>query len=150
MVGAVQISEARTLDHDGIRALLRSAGLNGDSVFEGDSTIIVAKVGDADLVGVAGIAWHEPDALLRSVAVADSARGLGIGAKLVRSALDAMRQRGTGCAYLLTNDADAYFARYGFKPVDRADVAGPITTNPQFVTECPVSAIVMQLRLVGH
>lgn len=150
MVGSVHITTAVASDHDAIRGLLQTVGLNADSIFEGDTTIIVAKGGEGDVIGVAGIAWHAPDALLRSVAVAHAARGLGVGASLVVAAVDAMRRRGTSGAYLLTNDADAYFARHGFERVERDDVAGPITTNPQFATECPVSAIVMQLNVADR
>src|SRR2546430_13876525 len=85
------------------------------------ATTLVAR--DAsELVGTAALELYGSAALLRSVAVATRLRGRGLGQALTHAALELARRRGARTVYLLTETAGAFFPRFGFKPIARADV----------------------------
>ncbi|HKO69360.1 MAG TPA: N-acetyltransferase [Bradyrhizobium sp.] len=72
--------------------------------------------------------WHVnaggvPALLLGPLAVDPACRGLGIGAALVRHALEAARARGHG-AVILLGDAP-YYGRFGFSPCKAAELTLP-------------------------
>jgi amino-acid N-acetyltransferase len=100
-------------------------------------------------VGSAAVELHGPHALLRSVAVDGGHRGGGLGRRLTREALELARSRGASEAFLLTETADAFFARLGFGPIERPAVPEPVRGSVEFVSACPASARVMSADLRG-
>ena len=74
------------------------------------------------LVGTAGLERYGDTALLRSVAVASTERGQGLGQALVRQALAHATSLGLRQVVLLTTTAADFFPRFGFQPINRAGV----------------------------
>lgn len=98
-----------------------------------------------------GVAWGGvglgDDALLRSVVVLPRARGGGHGAAIVEALAGHARDSGTRRLWLLTTDADAFFARLGWRRVERSAAPAPIATSRQFSELCPSSAALMMRGL---
>jgi len=85
--------------------------------------------------------------LLRSVAVALPARGLGLGARLVERLLVTAREEGLANVTLLTTTAADYFPRFGFCVIARDETPPPVRDSLEFREACPDTATVMTLAL---
>lgn len=101
------------------------------------------------LLAVGGIEVLGAEALLRSVAVHPSVQGKGLGKKIVSSLEDEARDLGIGDLYLLTDTADAYFARLGYEQLPRAEAPAAIAGSTQFARLCPASARLMRKHVGG-
>lgn len=110
----------------------------------------VVATDDAQIVGCAGVEDHTGVGLLRSVAVAPSQRGQGLGARLVADRLAYARARGLTAVWLLTTDASDYFTRLGFVAAPRDAAPPEIRRSSLFVECCPASAICMVHRFVDR
>jgi amino-acid N-acetyltransferase len=143
----VTIRSARGADLDAIRALLAASALPVDGLDEqfGDG-YAVAVSGEA-IVGVEGIEVYGHHGLLRSAAIAPTWRGQGLGDALTRDRIAWSRRHGLAALYLLTDTADAYFPRFGFKAVSRDLAPDGIRASREFASACPASAIFMYLPL---
>jgi arsenate reductase (thioredoxin) len=108
--------------------------------------VFVARQGGR-LVGTAAIEIYGREALLRSVAVDARLRGTGLGQRLTRAALERARQGGVARVFLLTETAAAFFPRFGFSDIERAQVPDSIRGSVEFASACPASARVMVLAL---
>ena len=106
--GEIAISGATAADLPVIRQLLITNNLPTSGIDDHWKTFIVARDGDA-IVGCGGSEAYKFAALIRSVAVADSHRGRGIGRRIVRQLLDRLASRGIREFYLLTTTAQPYF-----------------------------------------
>lgn len=153
MIDGVPMSEitiipARAEDLEPIKALLVASGLPTAGVDDHWKTFLVAKDGDA-LVGCGGAEAYQFAALIRSVAVTPEYRKQSIGRKLVRQLLDRLASRGLREFYLLTTDAEAYFRKRGFKPIDRDEVHPQLLSSREFQDACPSSAICMRLVMLA-
>ena len=84
---------------------------------------------------------------MRSVAVAARSRGQRVGEQLTRTALSLARDERAPAAFLLTNTAAQYFPRFGFEPINRADVPDDVRQSVEFVSACCASAVVMRVKL---
>jgi amino-acid N-acetyltransferase len=142
----VIVEPAGEPDLPAVLNLLTVCGLPIDGVKDHISTALVARSG-AGIVGCAALEIYKPAALLRSVAVAQTHRGLGVGDMLVKAILDSARKSGITHIYLLTETAEDYFPRFGFQPTDRSTVPLAVQGSVEFASVCPVTARVMELRL---
>jgi len=140
------IQRATEGDLPEVIALLAEHRLPLDGVVEHVSTMVLARV-DGRVIGVAAVELYADGALLRSVAVASDAQSKGLGHRLTEAALDLARERGIGDVYLLTTTADAFFPRFGFERITRADVPDSVQTSAEFQSACPASAVVMRKRI---
>ncbi|HYF76982.1 MAG TPA: arsenic resistance N-acetyltransferase ArsN2 [Symbiobacteriaceae bacterium] len=131
-----------------IEALLTGAGLPVAGAQEHLEHFVCARQGER-LVGVAGIEVHDDAALLRSVAVADSERGAGLGRHLVQIMLDYARALGLSHVGLLTTTAGDYFPRFGFRTVERSELPAAFQASQEFRGACPDSAVAMLLDLTA-
>jgi len=132
-------------DLPAVLALLEKNGLPKVGL-EGHLGTVLAARRDGRVVGSAAVELYGKVALLRSVAVAKGARGRGLGGRLTRAALRLARRRGVETVYLLTEGAEGYFERFGFRPVSRAEVAEDapaVALSAEFTTACPTSARAM-------
>jgi amino-acid N-acetyltransferase len=128
-----------------VRALLAGAGLPLSGLDSAWATF-VALDGEA-VVGAAALERygpaHEPVFLLRSVVVAPAHRGTSVGRALVTKALslaDDAVESGTAAVGLLTETADGYFDRFGFRPVERAELPAALEASAELVDACPATA----------
>jgi len=97
--------------------------------------------------GVVGLELYPPVALLRSLAVAVSARGRGMGSALLADAERYAREHRVEEIYLLTTTAEPFFARAGYERVERVAVPAAIRDTQEFSSLCPASSAVMRKRL---
>ena len=87
--------------------------------------------------------------LLRSLAVAADRRGGGLATRLVDALEARARTLGIRTLYLLTTTAEAFFARRGYAPADRATVPDAILATEEFRGICPSTAACMAKPLVA-
>jgi len=97
--------------------------------------------------GVVGLELYPPVALLRSLAVAASARGHGIGSALLADAERYAREHQVKEIYLLTTTAERFFARAGYERIERDAAPEAIQETQEFSTLCPASSALMRKRL---
>jgi amino-acid N-acetyltransferase len=139
------IAEGRPSDLDEVLALLTASGLGVDGVPEHITDFLVARA-NGRVVGVAALEDYTAAGLLRSVAVAPDRRGWGLGRYLTHALMGRSRQRGHAALYLLTDTAQAYFERFGFRPVDRSAVWPAVLASAQFQGELCKSSVAMVLE----
>ncbi|MCB9101525.1 MAG: GNAT family N-acetyltransferase [Anaerolineales bacterium] len=123
-------------------SLLAASGLPPEGLSDHLPTALIARDHD-QVIGSAALELYGSSALLRSVAVAPAYQGQGLGQQLTRAAIDLAQQRGVTDLYLLTETAGAFFPKFGFSPIDRADVPTQVKESLEFTTLCPDSALVM-------
>jgi amino-acid N-acetyltransferase len=97
--------------------------------------------------GVVGVELHGRDALLRSLAVEPAARGRGCGRALVARAERHAGEHGAQRIYLLTTSAADFFARLGYKRVEREQAPAGIRETSEFSVLCPASSVLMMKEM---
>ena len=137
------IEPATEYDLPGIRALLSQLHLPLAGVDEHLPTMLVARDG-ARIVGTAALELYADGALLRSVAVEPHRQGRRLGQQLTEAALQLATTHGANSVFLLTTTAERFFPRFGFEPIDRAQVPPSVRESVEFQSACPASAIVMR------
>jgi amino-acid N-acetyltransferase len=143
MARDTSIEDATAADRAEVFALLETEGLPAAGLQEHFDTAVVARQGGR-VVGSAALEIYDDGALLRSVAVARSVRGTGVGVRLTEEALARARARGLPAVYLLTTTAQDFFPRFGFSPITRDAVPDSVKDSVEFRSACPASAIVMR------
>lgn len=128
------------------RALLSACGLTSDDIQPSDLEHFFGCGAEESPAGVVGLEFFGDVALLRSLAVAESARGLGCGKGLVSRAESYALDQGAAAIYLLTETADTLFSRLGYRLIDRASAPAAIRETSQFSSLCPASARLMVKR----
>lgn len=146
-VSQIVIVPAGEGDVSAIKELLTSASLPTAGVDEHWQTFLVAR--DADrLIACGGAEAYPTAALIRSIAVDPAYRSHGLGRRLVRQLLDRLASRGLREFYLLTTTAEGYFARRGFKTIDRDEVHPQLLASRELQDACPASATCMRLVML--
>ena len=145
-MNAASVRPARQRDLPRISALLESADLPTLGVAEHLETFLVAENGQ-EIIGSIGLEVYGDTALLRSAVVDEQRRGSGIGSLLYRRLIDRARALQVRKLILLTNTAEEYFRRKGFRKIDQNTVTGPITKSVEFSGACPSHAACMELVL---
>ena len=125
---------------------LRAAGLPTEDLAEPGQAFYAFHDADRTLVGFGGYQLADGDALLRSIVVVPSQRRRGHGSAILAEVL-AHAADDAHTAWLLTMDADGFFARHAFARKERAEAPPAIAAAPQFTSICPASAVLMCRRL---
>lgn len=139
---SLEIRPARSADLPAMEGLLRASHLPVEGVGEELPHFLTAWQ-DGRLAGMVGLEVHDGFGLLRSAAVDIGSRGTGIGRALVERVLAEAASYRVREVYLLTNTAERWFTRFGFRHVDRGDVPEPIRATAEYRELCPASAAVM-------
>lgn len=126
------IRPARIEDVRPLKSLLRGYGLPRSDLGRYLDHFLVAE-GAGGLVGSAGLEVYGRAAVLRSVAVAPSLRGSGLGSRLTEAALDLARRLGVQRVYLFTADAASFFERFGFRAMHLDEVDPAIAPSREFL-----------------
>ena len=100
-----------------------------------------------ELEGLVGLELYGEVALLRSLAVASSRRGSGVGSGLVAHAERHARDQGVQSLYLLTTTAEAFFMRRGYARIPRDAAPTAIKSTKEFSGICPTSSAFMVKHL---
>jgi amino-acid N-acetyltransferase len=90
---------------------------------------------------------HGQAGLLRSMVVNPTERSNGIGSRLVNTILERARAQQLFSVSLLTETAQDYFPRFGFKQVTRAELPESLNASEELCGACPDTAVVMMLEL---
>lgn len=147
-LAATRIVPASGDDLPAVLDLLSRAGLPPagiDAHFPGG--FVVARDAEGALAGVAGVEIHASSALLRSVAVAEQARGTALGERLARAAESLAAEHGAREMYLLTTSAAGYFPRLGYVRISRDELPEALGASEQLRGACPATAIAMHRPL---
>jgi len=102
---------------------------------------------DADPVGMIGLEHYGDCGLLRSLYVEESCRKLGLGAQLVAALEANALASGMQSMWLLTIDADPFFARLGYTVAARDQAPAAVQQSAEFSSLCPGDAVLMQKPL---
>jgi len=140
------VRDARPEDLQRVLNLLQEASLPTLGVSEHFHGVLVAEQEGA-VIGAIGLEGYGDTALLRSAVVEPGKRNLGVGSKLYAALIERARTRGVRRLLLLTNTAEKYFERKGFRTVDQKSVTGPVTASVEFTGACPSHAVCMELLL---
>ena len=138
----IRISPATPADLPAIAVLLREGELPHDDLAPHIANFLVARSGGR-VVGAVGAEVGGADALLRSLVVAVSQRGAGLGGRLVDELERAAIAWGVQRWWLLTTTAEKFFAVRGFRVVTRGEAPATIQRTGQFSGGCGGSAVCM-------
>lgn len=144
----MQIRMADEADLCEIQSLLRANDLPVEDI---SKTLIkgflVAEGASGSVIGIGGLEQLGSSVLLRSLAVAPEARGIGIARALVARLEDNARSCGRQDVWLLTTTAERFFERAGYERVNREDVPSEVRLCRQFAALCPSTASCMRKRI---
>ncbi len=131
-------------EHDlgAIRELLAAHGLPLDGLMAVPTRWVVARHGDR-VVGAGALEHHGSDGLLRSVVVAAGARSEGVGSGIVAELERTADEAGLDGTYLLTETAERFFARRGYRRIGRDEAPEGVKASVEWATACGASAIPM-------
>jgi amino-acid N-acetyltransferase len=96
--------------------------------------------------GVVGLELLGSVALLRSLAVVESARRKGCGRDLVAEAERYAWSQGVKEIYLLTTTAERFFSALGYRRAERESSPEEIRATKEFSTLCPSDSVFMVKR----
>jgi GNAT superfamily N-acetyltransferase len=125
-----------------LRAALSAAGLPIDDL-DAPCLGLFAYARNDRIVGYGGLEVYGDDALARSIVVALEHRGEGVGRRIVELLLAQAAGLGARRLYLLTTNAERYFAGLGFAAIDRREAPAAILATRQMAALCPASATLM-------
>jgi N-acetylglutamate synthase-like GNAT family acetyltransferase len=142
----IEIRRAEGTDHTAIEQLLVSNDLPLDGLDAALPLALVAVDGGR-LVGCGAIEARGASGLLRSVCVEAGVRGTGTGRRLVEELENLALASGINDIYLLTETAGSWFPRFGYEAADRSEVPAAMAASAEFMTACPVSALLLRKSL---
>lgn len=143
----MNIHPARHSDLPAIRALLEAERLPASDLDEQALDRFLLWRNGSAVNGMVGLELYGDVALLRSLVVAEPARGSGAGAALTQAAERLAATLGAKDVYLLTTTAERFFAARGYEKTDRAEAPDSIRGTTQFSGLCPSSAVLMMKQL---
>ena len=141
----MRIRRATSKDLPQAKTMLSAAGLPVTDLAA--EHLAFAAVDGERITGLIGFEPYGPIGLLRSLVIAEDARDKGLGRKLVASLEAAARDDGVDELWLLTIDADAYFAHLGYEVRERSDAPETIRGTAEFAGLCPDDATLMRKLL---
>ena len=141
----MRIRRATGKDLPQAKAMLAAAGLPVTDLAA--EHLAFAAVDGKRIMGLIGFEPYGDIGLLRSLVIAEEARDEGLGRNLVAKLEAAARDDGVDELWLLTIDADAYFARLGYEVLERSDAPETIRGTAEFAGLCPGDATLMRKRL---
>jgi N-acetylglutamate synthase-like GNAT family acetyltransferase len=142
----MKFEQATPSDLDAIRHLLESYGLPANDIKGHLDNFIVVKESNV-LIGVGGWESCKEVALLRSLAVNTSHKGLAVAEKMLKLLEEQAANSGVRAFYLLTDTATNYFERFDFNERSRENAPESIRKTKQFSELCPHTATMMYKKL---
>jgi len=133
---------ATDADTTRIRTLLEREGLPTSDLVSARPEFVVACEGE-EVLGIGALQRFGTTALLRSVAVDAARRGTGLGRSIVQALEDHARKQGITNLVLLTQTAQRFFERQGYRVVERQSAPSAVQSSEEFRSLCPASAVCM-------
>jgi amino-acid N-acetyltransferase len=144
---SAELRVAHDSDQAKVVQLLRENSLPYSDVTLKPPQLFMIYQQGAPLLGVGGLEIYEGVALLRSLCVAEAIRSQGIGKQILTGLLQVAREKLIHHVFLLTTTAPAYFKKFGFVAMNRADVPPPIQASAEFTDLCPGTAQCLSITL---
>ena len=138
--------QATAADLVGIERLLKDNNLPFSDCSEHIDNFII-KEDKNNIIGIGGIEIYGCNGLIRSIVVTKIQRGKGIAKDIFQIIKEKAFGFGVTDIYLLTETANEYFEKLGFRAVKRTEVPESIMNTKQFKELCPSSAVVMYLEI---
>lgn len=142
------IRRGQGADLAAVLALLQGAGLPTADLASAPGLHLWVLEAEESLFGVIGMERFGASALLRSLVVAPSYQGSGLGHQLVARLERDAQADGVEQLVLLTESAETFFRVIGYEPIDRRYVSEEIQQSAQFLSLCPASAVCMSKSIV--
>ena len=138
-------------DRAELEALLTAAKLPLDGLDDAFPDRFVIARQDGVMIGAAGLEHWKNAGLLRSVVVAESHRGQGLGEALVAdrvawasTILTDGEVQAMASICLLTTSAEGFFGRIGFTKIERSELPEPLQASTQTkLSECSTAVAMM-------
>lgn len=137
------IRQAQPGDLPAIAQILGDAGLPSSDIEPSHLPDFIVLEKDNEIVGCIGIERYGADALLRSLAVDASRRGIGQGRHLVKAIEAHAAQSGVSRLFLLTTCASGFFEDHGYRAIERSAAPQALQQSAQFGELCPAGAACM-------
>lgn len=141
------LAPCEPFDLAAVVALLREAGLPHSDVNSAMLAHFLLARRNGSAVGVVGLEPYGPVGLLRSLAVAPSERGLGLGTSLTRAIERHARACEVDTVYLLTTTAERFFGRLGYRAVRREEAPPAIQATAEYRELCASTSVCMARTL---
>ncbi len=142
----LSIRSAKISDLANLKALLSSCKLTTEGLTEHIDHFLVGEI-EQEFCAAVGLEIYNSDALLRSFAVKENQRANGLGKLMYLAALDLAKKNGVRQVFILTETAERFFEKAGFKKLARESAPNSIKATSEFREICPASAAFMKLRL---
>lgn len=142
----IRIRPARQEDLDSIEHLLIASDLPSDGIENHLSSMLVGEL-EYQIVATSALEMYGESALLRSVAVDSIARGTGLGTRMMEAIVKLALRLRVKRLFLLTETAEDFFPKFGFRKVNRSDIPDNVKSSLEFTLLCPSSALALELRL---
>lgn len=133
-------------DAEAIRTLLELNSLPTADLLTAQPEFIVAHEGPT-LVGAGALQCVTESVLLRSVVVLAEHRNSGVGRLIVKELERRAREEGFSELILLTQSAQRFFERQGYRVIERERAPDGIKKSEEFRSLCPQSAVCMSKAL---
>lgn len=143
MSSAILIREATGADLGIATAWLAEAGLPSEDLGADNMAAFLLATKDGCPCGMIGLENFGSAGLLRSLVVDPASRGAGLGRRLVDELEARAAGKGVKDLWLLTIDADPFFARLGYIVRGREEAPDSIRGTPEFSSLCPGDAVLM-------
>ena len=143
-----QFAPASAQDLIAIRVLLEHSGLPTSDLESARPEFALIRE-SGRVVAAGALQRFGSSALLRSVIVAPDRRGSGLGRAIVSELERAARAAHINRLVLLTQTAVEFFAREGYRVVERSSAPEDVQGSEEFRSLCPGSATCMEKSLMG-
>ncbi len=130
-----------------VASLLVRNGLPADDIASPSLDLWVFVGDDQSVGGCVGMERFSSCALLRSLAVRADLRGQALGKKLTEHIENEAASDGLSGVWLLTETADRFFTKLGYRVADREIAPPEIKSTTQFTTLCGEAATLMRKDL---
>jgi amino-acid N-acetyltransferase len=130
---------------EALEAMLAAENLPADDIRQPGRHFFV--YGD-NIEGFGGLEVYGTQGLLRSVVIASSRRGAGVGTALIAALEDEAHKRGIETLWLLTTSAADFFIKQGYLPTERSQAPKDIAASQEFAELCPSTATCMRKALM--
>jgi len=143
-----RVTPAGPQDLMAIRALLEACGLPTSDLETARVEFSVVRE-DGRVVAAGALQRFGSSALLRSVVVVPERRGSGLGRCIVGELETLARAAQASRLVLLTESAVDFFARAGYRVIERSGAPREIHDSEEFRSLCPSSATCMEKSLAS-
>ncbi len=136
-------TKAITQDLPEVLTLLKLVDLPIEGVKEHFHDFFIIRK-DKMVVGCVGIEIYENVGLLRSLGIHPTFQGKGLGKQMVGKLEEYSAEKGLHNVYLLTDTAENFFLKLGFKFIPRDETDPKIRQSIEFTTLCPSSPVMVK------